>query len=186
MIDSLVPTNPRILVSMPKLQDPNFNRAVLLLLEHTSAGALAFVLNRPTPVGLRQMISLDIEIPESIPAWYGGPVDTATAIVLHNQTRQYGDTEVATGIYLSSSEQTLSDMVMREDFQKLHPYRFLVGYAGWGAGQLDGEISNGAWLSLPLDQSLLFETPWDQMWSKAFATTSFVNQITRSPSQYLN
>lgn len=169
---------PCLLVAMPSMLDNNFARTVLLLAEHNSEGAVGFVLNRPSTVPLKSMVSeIDRDIPPSIPAWYGGPIDTGTAIILHARKPADGDTEIGTNIYLSTSGKILdsligeSEIAIREraNGQLVHdilnPYRFLVGYAGWGAGQLDDEIRAGSWLLHGVDQDLLFNTPWSDMWT---------------------
>lgn len=169
---------PCLLVAMPSMLDSNFARTVLLLAEHNSEGAVGFVLNRPSTVPLRSMLSvIDREIPPAIPAWYGGPIDTSTAIILHSRKPADGDTEIGESIYLSTSGRVLDSLISesevaireRANGQLVHdilnPYRFLVGYAGWGAGQLDDEIRAGSWLLHPVDQTILFDTPWADMWT---------------------
>jgi putative transcriptional regulator len=182
---------PCLLVAMPNMLDSNFSQAVILLAEHNPEGAIGFVLNRPSTVSLKAMISiLDREVPEAIPAWYGGPVDTTTAIILHDQKPSQGDSEIAPGINLSTTGKVLDslidfgaeqlDRLQRKNNQvvddssskesslifKNHPFRFLVGYAGWGAHQLDDEIRSGAWLICPLDRKLVFDTPWAELWNE--------------------
>jgi putative transcriptional regulator len=169
---------PCLLVAMPSMLDSNFSRTVMLLAEHNSEGAVGFVLNRPSTVPLKSMISvIDREVPPAIPAWYGGPVDTGTAIILHTRKPSDGDTEIGHGIYLSTSGRVLDSLIDESEqtlkerasgqlaHDILNPYRFLVGYAGWGAGQLDDEIRAGAWLLHPIDQDLIFNTPWNEMWT---------------------
>lgn len=169
---------PCLLVAMPSMLESNFSRTVMLLAEHNSEGAVGFVLNRPSTVPLKSMISvIDRDVPHAIPAWYGGPVDTGTAIILHTRKPSDGDTEIGQGIYLSTSgrvldslidesEKTLKERANGQIVQEiLNPYRFLVGYAGWGAGQLDDEIRAGAWLLHSIDQDLIFNSPWNDMWT---------------------
>jgi putative transcriptional regulator len=164
---------------MPSMLDSNFAKSVILLAEHNSEGAIGFVLNRPSTVPLKTMVQMiDRDISPSIPAWYGGPVDTGTAIILHSRKPADGDTEIGEKIYLSTSGRVLdalideSEKTIRERANAelvhdiLNPYRFLVGYAGWGAGQLDEEIRAGAWLLHPVDQELIFNTPWSDLWPK--------------------
>ena len=174
---------PCLLVAMPSMLDSNFSRTVMLLAEHNSEGAVGFVLNRPSTVPLKAMINvIDRDVSPAIPAWYGGPVDTGTAIILHSRKPADGDTEVGQDIYLSTSgrvldslidesEQTIKERAHGELIHDiLNPYRFLVGYAGWGPGQLDDEIRAGAWLLHPIDRELIFNTPWSEMWSKITET----------------
>lgn len=176
----------------------------MLLAEHNSEGAVGFVLNRPSTVPLKSMINvIDREVPPAIPAWYGGPVDTGTAIILHTRKQADGDTEIGSGIYLSTSgrildslidegEQAIKDRANGELIHDMvHPYRFLVGYAGWGAGHLDDEIRAGAWLLHPIDSELIFNTGWAEMWTTITnkmgigrAVASSVPPITHSA--YLN
>ena len=170
---------PCLLVAMPSMMDSNFAKTVLLLAEHNSEGAVGFVLNRPSTVPLKTMIQvIDREISPAIPAWYGGPVDTGTAIILHARKPADGDTEIGEKIYLSTSGRVLDSLIdesektirERSNVELVHdilnPYRFLVGYAGWGAGQLDEELRAGAWLLHPVDKDLIFNTSWAEIWPK--------------------
>lgn len=89
---------PCLLIGMPSMLDGNFIKTVLLLAEHNSEGAIGFILNRPSTVPLKSMLSLiDREVPSAIPAWYGGPVDTGTAIILHSRKPATNDTDVGQG-----------------------------------------------------------------------------------------
>ena len=174
---------PCLLVAMPSMLDSNFSRTVMLLAEHNSEGAVGFVLNRPSTVPLKAMINvIDRDVSPAIPAWYGGPVDTGTAIILHSRKPADGDTEIGQDIFLSTSGRVLDSLIDESErtikeratgeliHDILNPYRFLVGYAGWGPGQLDDEIRAGAWLLHPIDRELIFNTPWSEMWSKITET----------------
>lgn len=146
---------------------------------------------------------IDRDVPTAIPAWYGGPVDTGTAIILHARKPADGDTEIGQGIFLSTSGRVLDSLIdeseqsIRQRAQGelihdiLNPYRFLVGYAGWGAGQLDDEIKAGAWLLSPIDRDLIFNTPWADMWASltgklGIGRKSAVSIPPVSQSAYLN
>lgn len=195
---------PCLLIAMPSMLDSNFAKTVILLAEHNGEGAVGFVLNRPSTVPLKTMIqAIDREISPSIPAWYGGPVDTGTAVILHSRKPIDGDTEIGNGIYLSTSGRILDSLIddsertLKERSQGqlvhdvLNPYRFLVGYAGWGAGQLDDEIRSGAWLLHPIDKDLVFNTPWSDLWTQVTATLGVGRGNTASmppvaQSSYLN
>lgn len=198
-------TAPCLLVAMPGMLDGNLSQTVLLLAEHNEEGAIAFVLNRPSTVSLKSMISIiDRDVPEAIPAWYGGPVDTTTAIILHDRKAHAGDTEIAPGIHLSTTGRILDSLIdhganaLQNQFKGLeirgdtvHPYRFLVGYAGWGAGQLDEEIKGGSWLLCPLDRKFVFDTPWADLWSECMQRvgvqkTSIIAPSKHTGADYLN
>lgn len=197
-------TAPCILVAMPSMIDGSFSQTVILLAEHNEEGAIGFVLNRPSTISLKSMISIiDRDVPEAIPAWYGGPVDTTTAIILHDRKPNDGDTEVAPGIYLSTTGRILDSLIdhgaeaLQQQYQggtpkgsTHHPYRFLVGYAGWGAGQLDDELRAGAWIMCPLDRKLVFDTPWGDLWQECMNLVG-MNRNTNvaaplGPQPYLN
>lgn len=198
-------TLPCMLVAMPSMGDANFSKSVIFLLEHNKAGALGLIVNRPSALSLKSMIDFpDSPIPEELPAWYGGPVETTSGIILHNQMKNNGDQEITSNICLSASKDTLIDMIETARTHAdengalaqlplgvatncCYPYRFVVGYAGWGPDQLDEEIRAGAWLYQPLNEDLLFHTPWFRMWDKAIAMTgSPVTRLTSSPQAYLN
>jgi putative transcriptional regulator len=196
---------PCLLVGMPSMLDGNFIKSVLLLAEHNSEGAIAFILNRPSTVPLKSMVSLiDRDVPSAIPAWYGGPVDTGTAIILHSRKPANNDTDVGQGIYLSTSGRILDSLLDESaailaqlaagatpQHENNNPYRFLVGYAGWSKGQLDDEIRTGAWALQPMDRDLVFNTPWADMWTTVTTRMGLVNRKSlsmplMSTSSYLN
>jgi putative transcriptional regulator len=196
---------PWLLVATPQLQDPNFKNAVVLVVEHNDDGAMGFIVNRPSQAPLTDLVSADdFDIPSTLPAWVGGPVDTTTGFILHNQPEDDPDLDLATGITLSSSSETLKDMVndadrriakmanldlskdtLDEEF--LYPYRFLVGYAGWSADQLEEEIRTGAWIQAPVDRDILFNAPWNKMWDRVMASVGINPRILApAPQPYLN
>ena len=168
---------PSFLVALPQLQDPNFYKSVVLLIEHNKEGAMGFIINRPSQMPLRELVSVDdLEIPYSIPAWVGGPVSADNGLVLHNQDLDDSGTTLSQDISLSSSDLALKNLVsvanqkMQPTLNQpgpMYPYRFVVGYAGWGPGQLDEEIKLGAWIQVPMDSKILFDTPWQGIWDAA-------------------
>ena len=184
---------PSLLVATLEIQEAQFRRTVVLVAEHTSAGALGFVINRPSAVSLSQIFgeSTIAKIPPQLPAWYGGPVESNQGLILHGEALKKGDTKIAEGISLSSVESSLETLILEETrrlkaleelrtisqaavnagmlpgFDSLYPYRYLSGYSGWGPGQLEDEIQAGAWLEIPLDRRLIFNTPWHNIWDRA-------------------
>ena len=202
---------PWLLVATPQLMDTNFRRAVVLIVEHNDKGSMGFVINRPIQASLADLVSVpNVDIPTNVPAWYGGPVERGTGIILHNQPKPIDDSATTSarfqGLALSSSEQTLIDLVDYsvkrshelerraqaadegpQPDEALYPYRFLVGYSGWGEGQLTDELKQGAWIQVPATQELLFNTSWKTLWDAALGQVG-VNPKTLAPSvhQYLN
>lgn len=143
-------TKGRLLVATPLLGDPNFERTVVLMLEHTEEGALGVVLNRPSPLRVADAIE-DWADAAASPAvvFIGGPVATGTVIAL---ARRHGELpEDAWSEVLA----TIGVIDVSQDAQvvgaALDGVRIFTGYAGWGEGQLEGEIAEGAWWVLDAD-----------------------------------
>ena len=160
----------QLLIAMPSLQDPNFARTVTYICEHGEHGAMGIVLNRPTDLRLADVLRhMQIdggmgEAGEQI-VYLGGPVEEERGFVLHTRSERWDSTlEIDEDISITSSRDILEAMA-----QGAGPRHTLValGYAGWGAGQLERELLQNAWLSGPVDQSILFELPSDQRWEEA-------------------
>ena len=168
-------TGPTLLLAMPQMTDPNFNRSVVLLCRHDEEGALGFVLNRPMDIEVADLLEGDFAISgsPSLTAWQGGPVSPERGWLICRElpTRSEEDPEdfleVCRGIYMSSS-QTHLRTVLELDPEEGGPHRsrLLLGYAGWGPGQLEAELIASAWLQIPVDENLIFETEATEVWDK--------------------
>ena len=157
---------PSLLVAMPQLQDPNFTRSVVLLCEHHPEGAMGLVINRETGTPASQIVQVDPppDRDSGLDVWIGGPVDPSRGWLLLGE--EVPDSVcIVPGLYLSASGELLRSLIEAE--APPPRCRFLVGYAGWGAGQLDGELAASAWLTVPIDLELVFETPSEKMWEVA-------------------
>ncbi|HSK07932.1 MAG TPA: YqgE/AlgH family protein [Vicinamibacterales bacterium] len=160
---------PALLLSMPQLDDPNFRRTVVLLCQHSPEGAWGLVLNRPT--GTPAIEAVRMEPPVSRPngaldLWVGGPVEPERGCILMGDDPQDDDAvEICGGLYISGSATLLRRML--EDAQAPSRTRLLMGYAGWGPGQLDEELRESAWLISDVDLGLVFDVEASQMWEKA-------------------
>lgn len=193
---------PFVLVALPQLQDPNFQKSVVLVVEHNEDGAMGFIVNRPSTMPVREiMVNQDIDIPSSVPAWIGGPVGADNGLVLHNQIESAANAVFSDQFTVSSSAEALRGLVtMADDYEShqgdparpprpavLYPYRFLIGYSGWGASQLEDEIRLGTWIQLPFSNHLVFNTPWHEMWNSAMAMIG-INPMELAPTMqpYLN
>ncbi len=176
-------TLPSLLIALPGLMDPQFVKSVVLLIQHNPDGALGFVLNRPMPLTLRDVVFQNrYQIPNHVPVWVGGPVGNTQGLVIHNQGGDKAATAVDGDLRVSASEEAIDGLIQHVEDVKanghkkgavLFPYRFVIGYAGWGAKQLDGELKSGAWYQKPLDEKLIFDTPWQEIWSKAIDDLGF-------------
>ncbi|HZP42667.1 MAG TPA: YqgE/AlgH family protein [Candidatus Binatia bacterium] len=162
---------PVMLLAMPQLRDPNFARSVVLLCEHGDQGAIGFVVNRPTDVRAAAAVALDPPVrgDSGLMLWTGGPVEPQRGFLLLGDDPGVEDSErISDGLHLTASvdvlrrllESTPDDLAQRR-------CRLLLGYAGWGPGQLDSELAASAWLAVPPDPSLVFETAPEVMWEAA-------------------
>ena len=165
MTDSLAPS---LLVAMPQLLDPNFRRAVVLLVHHDAEGTFGVVLNRTSEItALHLCESIDIDWngdPESEIHW-GGPVQPQTGWVLFDELAVGGELDeevrrVAEGISLAGS----LDVLRRMAGDPPAHLRVMLGYAGWGPGQLEFELAEGAWLVAPVERGMVFDVDPDEMW----------------------
>ena len=160
---------PGLLIAMPQLRDPNFDRTVVLMIEHRTEGSFGLVINRPTrtPVGdLLKTIDVDWRGTSNEVAWSGGPVQPETGWILHERVlglENPGTREILPGLFITSAPEALVELAK-------HPpprVRFLLGYSGWGPSQLERELTETTWVNSDVDADFLFETPPEKMWEAA-------------------
>lgn len=158
------------LIAMPSLADPNFARGVTLICQHDDNGAMGLTVNRLSDITFgevfRQM-DITIDRPEFAqrPVLLGGPVQPDRGFVLHDDPRDWGSTlRFGRSLAVSTSRDILAAMARGEG-----PARALLtlGYAGWTAGQLEAELADNSWLTVPMDEAILFETPLEERWRAA-------------------
>src|SRR5215203_4952509 len=149
---------PVLLVSMPQMVDPNFSKTVVLLAEYGAHGAFGLVLNRRMDEPARNIVTADepLDIHPAMHLYTGGPVEPTRAWILTARLDlDFEALEVMPGIYLSAS----ATLVRKTLESAPDPgVRMVVGYSGWGAGQLDVELAQGAWLLAPVQADLIFDT----------------------------
>lgn len=159
----------QFLIAMPSMEDENFSHTVSLLCEHNDEGAIALVINRPTELKLADMMEQmkldhDALSDEDIVYW-GGPVQPERGFVIHRQPGGWESCmEVDDGLYITTSRD-----ILRAIGKGAGPkdYFVVLGYAGWGAGQLESEILHNAWLNADVDRQILFRTPARDRWQAA-------------------
>lgn len=158
---------PSLLVSMPQLTDPNFSQTVVLLCEHGPDGAWGLVLNRPTGKTAASAVQL-VPAPTTdsgLELWVGGPVEPQRGCLLLSDVPGGEDAvRVADGLYISVSADLLRRLI---EGPRTPRTRLLMGYAGWGPGQLDTEITESAWLFTDIALEIVFDTAPDLMWKAA-------------------
>jgi len=158
---------PVLLVSMPQMLDPNFSKTVVLLAEYTAQGAFGLVLNRRMDEPAMTIVTADdpLDIHPQMHLYTGGPVEPTRAWIL--TAKEHLDPEaleVLKGVYLSASPSIVRRTLETAPDPEV---RMIVGYAGWGPGQLDVELAQGAWLLAPVQTDLIFETSSETMWETA-------------------
>ena len=166
-----------LLVAAPALLDPNFKQAVVLLTAHRPEGSLGFVVNRPSGLSFKEVVSElgigaeDHEAPD-LPVLIGGPVAPETGWLVFDPTDTCPEgkdnvLEVSDGLHISTSREFL-ESIAKSDCVDRH--MLVLGYAGWGAGQLDGEIQQGVWIPVDLDEAILFDTAPEDRWNGALVS----------------
>lgn len=158
------------LIAMPGLQDPNFARTVTYVCEHTDQGAMGIVINRPLDVTLGELLAqLEITVAQSrvrqIPVYQGGPVQVDRGFVLHTAGPAFDSTlNITPDISVTTSRDVLEAIANDEG-----PEQTLIalGYAGWGGGQLEQEMSANAWLSGPASSDIIFQLTPSERWLAA-------------------
>lgn len=155
------------LLAMPGLAGDYFASSLTYICEHNDEGAMGIIINRPNDMSLVEMLS-QLGLPMNkkwvdTKVFEGGPVATRQGLVLHTGS-DTDSTNLGNGLYLSSTLETLEAIA-----QDQGPEQFLValGYAGWGAGQLDQEMANNIWLNIAADQAVLFHRVWQEKLDKA-------------------
>ena len=169
---------PGFLVAAPILRDPNFAGTVVLVVEHSSEGALGFIVNRGANASMRKVLAQlgvgDTPVRAEVPIMVGGPVSPETGWIVF-ETKAAGDPGaepredvlmVTDSLGVSASKQFLIDAVQGKE-----PGRAMLvqGYAGWGPGQLEAELRQGAWIPVDLDARVIFDTSADKRWTAALA-----------------
>ena len=160
---SIQPGQPILLLAVPQLLDSNFQRSVVLVIEHNPEGAMGLVLNQPSSTNL-EAFSLSQKLfcnPElaKISVFKGGPLEPERGWILHRGIQLAEKKEILPNFYLSISQQSLRALLD----QGKPPLQFFLGYAGWGEGQLEQEMIAGGWLVTPVPSDLLEIQP-TQLW----------------------
>ncbi|PWC32338.1 YqgE/AlgH family protein [Azospirillum sp. TSO35-2] len=160
----------QLLIAMPGMEDPRFQRTVIYVCAHNEDGAMGLVVNRLFgSITFEDLLEqLDMNIPQpanNLPVHYGGPVESGRGFVLHSTDY------VRDGTLVVNDDVALTATIdiLRAISEDRGPRRnlLLLGYAGWGPGQLDAEFQANGWLNVPCDEQLLFDTDLDAKWERA-------------------
>lgn len=161
----------KLLLAMPGMGDPRFNRSVIYMCSHDEEGAMGIAINhRVDGLTFAQLLSqLNIEtfLKREIPIHSGGPVETGRGFVLHTSDYSQSSTLKITGEVSLSATVDILELLAKGEGP--HKALLALGYAGWGAGQLEDEITRNSWLTVDATEDLLFNTPLAEKWTKAMA-----------------
>ena len=161
----------QLLVAMPWFNDPGFAHTVTLVCEHSERGALGIVLNKPLPMHLSdvfsqmQLTTQDEALAEQV-VLRGGPVHPDRGFVLHRPGGDWDSSHrISDSVQVTTSRDVLAALARGEGPRDAF---IALGYAGWEAGQLEQEIKDNAWLTLPASDALLFDQPYEARWLAAW------------------
>jgi putative transcriptional regulator len=168
--ESQVSLKGHFLIAMPSLADPNFSQTVTCICEHTTEGAVGLVINRVHPELTMGAVLKELKleaVPEvdSLPLHMGGPVHTSQIFIVHGPPFGWEACRPVTPSLALSNSKDLLDRVAKG--QGPESFIITLGCAAWGPGQLESEIMANAWLSCPISETVMFETPVDKRWEKA-------------------
>jgi len=162
----------KLLLAMPDMGDPRFERSAIYILSHNEEGAMGFVVNHPAEgLTLKDILQ---NMPEEIgrtglvnmPIFIGGPVQGENGYVLFSADPRSNDNHEVP-IQITQSVEILKDAARNRGPAHM---RLVLGYAGWGPGQLESELQDNAWLVAAGDQSLIFDPRPEEIWAKAVAS----------------
>lgn len=154
---------------MPQMMDPNFSGTLTYLCEHNEHGAMGIVINRPSELMLGEIFE-QLNFPfvgTDHPIYAGGPVQLERGFVLHNDARNWeSSVQISPGVRLTTSKDILAAIAKGEGPED---YLVALGYAGWGAGQLEQELTDNAWVVCSASEEILFHTPDSEKQRKALS-----------------
>ncbi len=160
----------QFLIAMPGMHDPNFQQTVTLVCAHNEDGAMGIVINRPMNIELGEVLD-QMELKSRTdainrqPVFEGGPVHRDRGFIIHRADTEFDSTiHVSDQLAVSTSRDILASM---SDGQGPDNTLVALGYAGWGAGQLESEMAANAWLSTPAEDGIIFNLPAAQRWQSA-------------------
>jgi putative transcriptional regulator len=162
---------PYLLFATPTLLDPNFVQTVVLMGHHDAEGAMGWIINRLHEQPARGLLAPDHQaaVHAETPLHLGGPVPSdALLAIFHRAIDGVECAEMAPGLFVSRSAHVLPLLFSRVPGPGLVPGRLVYGYSGWGEGQLEREMEEGAWLALPYDEGLAFSARIDDLWRRCF------------------
>lgn len=167
------------LIAMPSLDGTYFERTVIYLCEHDAKGAMGLVINKPLDIKVNSLLEqmdlpaeqTSVDLAHSSQVFMGGPVSQDRGFVLHTSQPYWANsTDLGPGLMLTTSRDVLTAIGSDRA-----PKKFLValGYAGWSKNQLEQELADNSWLTIPADHTLLFDVKHEDRWPQASRSLGF-------------
>jgi putative transcriptional regulator len=158
-----------LLIATPQMPDPRFREQVIYICAHTWEGAMGVTINTPhTEITMLEvLLNTNIALPEGPlpPVYSGGPVDMESGFILYSsEVHRSSSLSISSTVALSRESKLLEDISRGQGPKN---FLFLLGYSGWGPGQLEAEILENSWLTVPGDDDILFRTPDELKWKTA-------------------
>jgi putative transcriptional regulator len=164
----------KLLIALPGMPDKRFEKSVIFMCSHSDQGAMGIIVNKPFEgLSFRELVErLDVRVTANTPdppILFGGPVGTGQGFVLHSSEFKNGD---ATMPVTSEISLTATVDILRAIAEGQGPEKslFALGYAGWGPGQIEGELSSNGWIHCDAQKAILFDFKCDDKWRAALAT----------------
>lgn len=159
----------KLLIAAPKMPAGAFTKSVILVIEHDASGAFGLIVNKPETKVSKAQLFRKLELPEThatdeIIVFYGGPVQREVGFVIHNVEFEVTGTRRITETIAISAERPVIEAMARGDGPDR--YLFIVGYAGWAAQQLEGEMRREDWLTAPIDDDIVFDENHRTKWER--------------------
>jgi putative transcriptional regulator len=155
----------QLLLASGKLIDPNFRQSVVLMVQHDENGAMGLVLNRPLETTVKDVCAQVLELPCQVegPLHHGGPCE-GPLMLLHTRESS-SQIQVSPGLFFTTEKEQIEGLLGDAGLTDTSVKCF-VGYAGWGAGQLEAEMEVGSWVTVAADAELVFGDNVDAQWQK--------------------
>jgi len=171
----LKPSKGKILIAEPSiLNDDSFNRSVILLSEHNESGSVGFILNKPSPYTVKDLLP---EINSSLKIYFGGPVSENNLYFVHKVPELIPDSiEITNGIYWAGDFETVRDLLKNNLLSK-NDIRFFLGYSGWSKEQLEEELTTTSWLVIENKFNNLFKIEHNTFWKNELLKIGGVYKI---------
>ncbi|MCU4674873.1 YqgE/AlgH family protein [Catenovulum sp. 2E275] len=166
-----------LLIAMPSLKDAYFSRSVTYICEHSETGAMGIVINQPIEMKIHDLLAQvsddlkDKNIHPDTPVYAGGPVNSERGFILHTPQEIWKSSLQLSDDFMV----TTSKDILESIGTKLEPENYLIclGYAGWQEGQLEQELLENSWITIPAEKELVFNTPIRDRWQKATEKLGF-------------